>query len=54
MRKYILFLICCIFLITSCTGETLVKKEEINNIYIEIINEEDKRIDKIEINEKDV
>lgn len=54
MRKYILCLIGCIFLLTSCIGETLAKKEEINNIYIEIINEEDKRIDKIEIKEKDV
>ena len=54
MRKYILCIICCICLLTSCTGETLVKKEEIKNIYIEIINEEDKKIDKIEIKEKDV
>ena len=54
MRKYILCIMCCICLLTSCTGETLVKKEEIENIYIEIIKEEDNEIHKIEIKEKDV
>ena len=42
--KYIFCLIGYIFLLTLCIGETLVKKEEINSIYIEIIKKFKKKM----------
>ena len=54
MKKYILFIICCIVLCTSCAKKIIVEQEKNKNIYIEVINEKSKKIDKIEFSKSDV
>ena len=54
MKKYILFIICCIVLCTSCAKKIIVEQEKNKNIYIEVINEKSKKIDRIEFSKSDV